>query len=166
MKVKLGQPWPAMRNAILVSALLLAACAKDPASEPPVALQPGDYEVQVGGGTLVSLADHQTKGRVCLAEDAAADFPENPLGHLIEDWDGCSDSVDEPRGNAFSGKRECDQSDRRHTPVLVRFTGSHGADSFELRGAVTQGSDEGGGVMRLGSGDFSVSGQRVGACPA
>lgn len=153
-----------MRHAFVCTALLLAACARDPASEPPVALQPGEYAVQVGGGTLVELADHQRTGRVCLAEDAAADFPENPLGHLVEDWDGCADSADEPKGNALGGKRECDESDHRHTPVLVQYTGSHTADSFELHGAVSQGSDENGSVMRLGSGEFSVTGQRVGEC--
>lgn len=150
-----------MKRVILLS-LLLSGCARDPASEPAVELLPGLYEVRVGGGTVVRLPSDRRTAQICFWPPDALTFPKNPLYPTIGDWDGCSDTLDEPLGNAISGKRRCD----RKAPMTVAYAGSHTTDSFELRGTVTQGDDEGGGVMRLGSGDFSIRGKRVGDCTA
>jgi hypothetical protein len=50
-------------------------------------------------------------------------------------------------------------------PALMTYTGSHTADSFRMEGTLSQGHDEGGGVMHLGSGDFVITGKRIGECP-
>ena len=147
---------------LLALSLLLAGCTPDPASEPPVELLPGLYEVRVGGGTLVRLPSDERTARICFDPVDAMTFPKTPLFPTIGDWDSCTESPDEPRGNAISGKRQCD----RKSPMTVAYSGSHSADSFDLRGTVTQGDDEGGGVMRLGSGDFSIEGKRIGDCTA
>lgn len=148
-----------MKKAFLL-AILLCGCARDPASEQPVELKPGLYEVTVGGGTLVRLPSDQRTDRICLSVPDAIDFAKSPLYPTIGAWDSCTESPDEPKGNALSGKRQCD----RRAPLTVAYTGSHTADSFELRGTVTQGSDENESVMRLGSGDFSISGKRITDC--
>lgn len=48
--------------------------------------------------------------------------------------------------------------------MRAAFSGSHTTESFELKGQVTQCNQEGGGVMNLGSGEFSITGNRVGDC--
>lgn len=144
-----------------VLALLLAGCARDPATEPPVELQPGLYEVQVGGGTVVELKSGERTERICFYPPDALTFPNTPLYATVGNWDGCSDTPDDPRGNAISGKRQC--LDRR-VPLTATYAGSHTTDSFELRGTVTQSDDEGGSVMHLGSGDFTITGKRIAPC--
>jgi hypothetical protein len=143
----------------------VAGCSS-PEKEQPVDLQPGTYEVTVGGGTIVALASGQRTDRICFQSDNAVAFPREPLSHIIEHWDDCSDELADPKGNAISGARKCTggEGHRRKVSVLATFSGSHSTDSFKIEGAVSQGEGEGGGIMRLGSGDFTITGHRVGDC--
>jgi hypothetical protein len=147
-----------MKMSVGLCAFLLVACTTKPEDQPPVELQPGSYEVLVGGGTLVQLKSDERRGEVCIFD--AAQFKSAPLAQIQSPPEDCSDEAAEPRGNALSGKRTCD----RKTPIVIEYTGSHTADSFEFKGTVAQGSDENASVMRLGSGDFSVTGKRKGDC--
>lgn len=151
-----------MKRLIALS-LLLAGCGRDPASEPAVELQPGLYQVVVGGGTIVRLPSDERSDQICLSPPDAIDFAKSPLYPTIGAWDGCVDTAGEPKGNAISGKREC--LDRK-TPMTATFAGSHTVDSFEIHGTVAQGDDESASVMHLGSGDFSLTGKRLGDCSA
>lgn len=160
-----------MRNLVSVMTAMmmagLAACAKpDPASEVPVDLLPGLYQVRVGGGTIVDLKSGGMSGEICFAIDNALAFPSNALSHLVPDWEGCSTSYDDPKGNAVSGLRTCPGGDgyRRKKTTRANFAGSHSTDSFLIEGEVRQGDDEGGGVMHLGSGPFQIKGKRIGDC--
>ena len=141
-------------------AVLVPGCSADPASEPPVQLLPGSYEVAAGGGTMVELRGGKRSDLLCIAADSATMFKSNPLAQLTSDWEGCSDVYAEPRGNALAGSRTCE----RKTPVRITYSGSHTADSFEIRGTVAQGDDESGMAMHLGSGEFTITGKRRGDC--
>lgn len=150
------------RVSFLAFALALSACSS-PETETPVALQAGLYEVTLGGGTLVELKSGERTAQVCLDETAAHYFPTDPLAPLIERWENCVTESEPPKGNAIVGARQCN---KRAMPMRAAFTGSHTTDSFELKGEVTQSDDEGGGVMHLGSGEFSLTGKRIGDCTA
>ena len=152
---------------IMMAALGLAGCAaSDPATEVPVDLLPGSYQVTLGGGTIVELKAGGRQAEVCFATDNALAFPSDPVSHLIPDWDGCTTTHDDPKGNAMSGLRNCPGGEgyRRKTSVRMRYAGSHGTDDFTIDGEVSQGDDEGGGVSHLGSGPFQIKGKRVGEC--
>ena len=149
-----------MKKTIVAATIFVAGCSSDPATEAPVALEAGLYEVTVGGGTLVEFKSGKRTEQICFWSADAVTFPTNPLVHTIGEWDNCTSQLDEPRGNAISGARLCD----RKAPMTVAYSGSHTTNSFDIRGTVTQGSGEGGGVMRLGSGDFAIVGKRVGNC--
>lgn len=150
---------------LLALVLPLAACAgADPASEPPVELKPGLYEISIGGGTFIELPDGQRTSGKCLGHDAALDFTRRPLAVATKSWPGCSEETEPRQGNAIKGKRVCPETSKRSTSTLVEFTGSHSDSSFEFAGWVSQGEDEGNGVMHLGSGEFKVTGKRVGDC--
>jgi hypothetical protein len=145
---------------------LFALCAQgcstsDPATEQPVVMQAGLYDVTLGGSTVVALKSEGRTTQVCLDSSGAAQFPIDPLGPLVKAWSTCSSQLDEPRGNAMSGKRMCRE---RKTPMTATYTGSHTVDSFKIEGKVTQGADETEEMMRLGSGDFSLLGKRVADC--
>jgi hypothetical protein len=149
-----------MKKLLCACAVLVAGCSSNPETETPVQLLPGSYEVMAGGGTMVTLRGGERRGLICIGADSATMFKSDPLAQVTADWEDCSDEYADPKGNALSGTRRCD----RKTPVLVTYTGSHTADSFEFKGTVSQGSDETGAVMRLGSGDFTVTGKRKGDC--
>ena len=55
-----------MKKSIGLCAFLLCGCTTKPEDQPPVDLQPGMYEVQVGGGTLVRLKSDERVGEVCI----------------------------------------------------------------------------------------------------
>ena len=147
-----------MKKSIGLCAFLLVGCTTKPEDQAPVELHPGMYEVQVGGGTLVRLKSDERVGEVCIFD--AAQFRSSPLAQIQSPPEDCSDEPAEPKGNALTGRRTCD----RKTPIRIDYAGSHTTDSFEIRGTVAQGSDESGMAMRLGSGEFSVTGKRIGAC--
>ena len=147
-----------MKKSIGLCAFLLCGCTTKPEDQPPVELQPGMYEVQVGGGTLVRLKNDERVGEVCIFD--AAQFKSSPLAQIQSPPEDCLDEAAEPKGNALTGKRTCD----RKTPIRIEYAGSHTTDSFEIKGTVAQGSDESDMAMRLGSGEFSVTGKRKGDC--
>jgi len=150
-----------MRVVIATAALVAFAGCSKPEAEAPVDLAPGLYEVTLGGGTMIALKSDQRTDSICFAPANVLACPREPLSHILPAWDGCADEAQEPQGNVIRGARRC--SDRK-TPVTIEYAGSHSTDSFKIEGSLVQGSDEGGGVMHLGSGEFSISGKRVGDC--
>jgi Protein of unknown function (DUF3617) len=150
-----------MRHLFAAAALLALAGCSNPETEPPVDLAPGLYDVTLGGGTLIELKSKQRTDSICFAPENTFAFPSEPLSHILPQWDGCADEAQAPAGNAIRGARRCPD---RKMPLNLEYAGSHSTDSFTIEGTVMQGSGEGGGVMQLGSGDFSISGRRVGDC--
>ena len=127
----------------------------------PVDVRPGLYSVRLGGSTVVELNSGTRTDEVCLDSVDALQFPTDPLGPTIERWENCSKQLNQLKGNAMRGARLCVA---RAVPMIARYTGTHTRDSFKVVGAVSQGTDETASVMRLGSGDLSIIGRRIGDC--
>ena len=158
----------------MLSAAAIVACSPDSGSdtklqqkpdpnaeaEQPIGLMPGLYEVSIGGGTMVRLASGEYDGRLCFSAADADAFPRHPLHHIFPEWAGCSAVDSAPKGNAVRGKRTCET----RLPASISYSGSHTANSFTLAGSVAQGHDETAMAMHLGSGDFTITGKRVGPC--
>jgi len=149
------------RFSVLVLSMLSACSAPDPAQELAVALQSGRHDIVVGGGTLVQFSSESAHGSKCFVSADAADFKRRPLAIATRQWPGCTETVEPSAGNAIAGKRRCPH---RKAPVTVTFAGSHTTDRFTLEGEVKQGDDEGGGIMRLGSGPFRSTRPRTRVC--
>jgi Protein of unknown function (DUF3617) len=152
----------------IAAAAAIAACSgpeESPfdiaARETPVALEAGLYELRLGGATVVQLKSGSRTDEICLNSYDAAQILSNPLAKMLPPWENCVDEMETPRGNTLTGERRCE---KRKTPMTASYSGTHTADSFQIQGMVKQGSDESASIMRLGSGDFSISGRRVGAC--
>lgn len=135
---------------ILMLFPLMAACGADPASETPVALKPGNYDVWVRGGAMIEAPNGTARQQVCLGEWQARDFPQHPLEKTVRKWNGCSDKTDPPRGNQMSGTRTCPKG-------IATFNGEHGEDRFTIRGTTSS---------RSGAKEepFTVTGRRTGDC--
>lgn len=133
----------------------------DPAGETPVQMQSGLYEVTLGGATLIRLRSGTRTDRICLTSYDASQFPRNPLDFIIEPWADCGPEIVEPIGNSIKGARRCAT---RKVPMIAAYTGRHTTDTFEVDGMITQGQGETASIMRLGSGEFSLKGERIGDC--
>ena len=131
--------------------MLLAGCGgADPASETPVDLKPGKYDVFVRGSHLFEAPDNPGRSDVCLSEFEAREWPKHPLEKTTRKFNGCFDTIDEPKGNALSGTRKCPKG-------TATFTGEHSDERFTVRGTVkssTSDKEEG----------FTISGRRTGDC--
>ena len=149
-------------------AMTLASCSLDNRSdyerakaEVPVDLQAGLYELRLGGATLIELVSGERTGQLCLNSYDASQLPKDALSKVAEPWEGCATLPNVPQGNAMSGSRKCEE---RKVPMTATFTGTHTRDRFEINGLVAQGAGESASIMRLGSGEFSIVGKRIGEC--
>ena len=129
--------------------------------ETPISLVAGLYEVRLGGATLLELKSGSRTHEVCLNSYDAMQFPKDPLSWTAETWENCSSELDAPKGNGMSGARVCLE---RNMPMTARYTGTHDTETFSIDGVIKQGSGENESVMHLGSGNFIISGKRVGDC--
>ena len=159
-----------MRHHLLFLApiLMSTGCSNDSrsayeiaAAESPVELQAGLYEIRLGGGTVVELKSGERTDQICLNSYDASQLPKDVLSKTIEPWEGCANLPDPPRGNAMSGARTCAE---RKVPMSATYAGRHTSNSFRIEGLVKQGEGETASIMRLGSGEFSIAGKRIGDC--
>lgn len=146
---------------MILLAATVTACAKSPEDEAPVRLSAGLYEVTIDGGTLVGHPSHQPTEKICYSQADADGFGQAPLDRAVPLWPGCDNATVPPKGNAVGGERTCPQ---RAMPMRITYKGRHDATSFRIDGHVGQGTGETDSIMQLGSGDFDMSGTRVGDC--
>lgn len=139
---------------LVVAAPLLAACScsagRDAASEPPVDLKPGLYDVWVRGSRLFEAPDKPAQSNVCFSEWQAREWPKHPLEQTTRKFSGCYDTIDEPRGNALSGTRKCPKG-------VATFEGEHGDERFVVRGTVKSSTSD-------KTEEFTITGRRIGDC--
>lgn len=150
------------KAALPLGALLAVGCS-GPEGEDPVALKPGLYAVDTGGGEVLFLKNGETRMELCLAAADAAALLADPLGTLAYPWDRCREAPAPVRGNAMSGERVCGPDDGGQPWAHIQFKGSHGQDRFKLEGHSSHPGDRAG-MTDFRSGDFAISGERVGDC--
>lgn len=153
-----------MRAGLVIAAALLAGgcggAATDPASEAPVDLQPGLYDVIATGGTLMEVSPGRSRDQLCLSHDQAQQLPSYPMENVTRHWRGCKDTYQPRKGNAFGGHRVCPRTSRRLNKALADYTGHVTPDSFVMTGDVRVGEDGKG----FGNGHFTLRGKRIGDC--
>src|SRR3954471_20760385 len=94
---------------LLCACLCLFACSSDPASEAPVELRTGMYQVNIGGGTIVDLSHGRQSGEICLDPSQTSELPGDPLQVLTGSWSDCLAQIEPRKGNAIGGTRTCDE---------------------------------------------------------
>jgi hypothetical protein len=146
--------------------LSLAACS-NPSSQDPVELQPGRYAVSISGvGNLLGGADSQSEEKsLCIVPDHASTFASAPLRSIIKLHDGCSDKIDERKGNAFGGSRRCSlAADGISIESTLSYTGVLKVDGFQIDGKSELKGTDAEGTNQNGGGKLTVRGQRTGDC--
>lgn len=142
---------------VSILALVASGCG-GPASEDPVDLEPGRYEIQA---VARGLGGESKSESLCILPDRATKFTDNPLqGIGIKSSSECPLKT-KREGNAFSGSQSCTtgSSETGMASVKLDYEGSLTRNSFTIEGN-TQLEVEG----RNAGGSFSVTGKRSGDC--
>lgn len=141
----------------IILCLTLAAC-RDAASEAPVDLQPGLYDLSSSGIVLESGGERHEK---CFDASEAREFSLSPLRQAIGRWRDCSDTPEPRQGNATSGKRFCKgASFRDDDESIYTYTAETSTDGFVIEGE-TKDKEDGSGPD---TGRWRVMAHRKGDC--
>ncbi len=158
-----------MRTLVVAMAMTALAGCSGAAEEPPVDLLPGLYAVKIVGEASVTLDDRSDQGNICFSADNVVNFAADPLQRLVPDWPGCIATEERLTGNRLAGGRKCrmDGAKRGEGSMLLAFTGHHTTNAFAMSGTLVHGDHEqpGGPYIDAASGDFTITGQRIGDCP-
>jgi len=147
-----------MRPFVILGALAVLSACRDAASEEPVDLQPGAYDLSSSGIILDSGGE---RGSVCLLASDAKDFAYRPLRYGNGSWRGCTDTAEPRKGNAVTGKRFCKGASFRDDDESVyTYVAEISADSFVIKGE-TKDKEDGSGPD---TGPWRIIARRTGDC--
>ena len=108
----------------------MAACAEtsDPASETPVDLEPGNYNVTISGkGIFKNAGSGKKPGTICVTRSDRDSFPHKLAENYYKLHPACQVSRGSREGNAISGEIKC--------PVDPKM--ATGSSRFVYNGAVS-----------------------------
>jgi hypothetical protein len=149
-----------IKFAVLSAAFALAACS-DAASEAPVELKPGKYQIVIQGlNRIDGTKEH------CVMPEEAARFPSDPVRLFLPTAlrDSC-DSQGDRKGNALTGTMTCKiQNADMRAEIDLNWTGRMQADNFDVAGdEVLKGVNgpEGGSAPMS---KVTVTGKRISDC--
>lgn len=125
-----------IRVAVLIVALsaLLAACspAGDPATQEPVELSPGLYQITLLGAGMAQFTQQspgKTEDEVCVRSSDVSRFPDRMARNYFSMHPGCTASPEPREGNAFVGTVTCPlDPDRASGKITIEYEGVVSAD--------------------------------------
>lgn len=149
-----------MRAALgLLFVVMLGAC-RDAATETPVDLKPGLYDINVSGDQYLYAARNEPSTRKCLSDFEAKEVGRLPMLHATYRDDDCTDKVEERQGNAIRGSRFCVRAARRpDDDWQATYVAEISKDGFIIKGETRDEFDETGGMTM-----WRAVGRRVGDC--
>jgi hypothetical protein len=130
---------------VVATGLALTGCteARDPASEEPATLLPGQYRVSIGGDMqggmpFASKVARDEQDGFCLAAGYGEDVPEMLVRQHMGMTEGCSLDAAPRQGNAFSGKLSCPTDPERAAggSFDITYSGAVSSDRVEINGQI------------------------------
>jgi hypothetical protein len=147
-----------MRAVIILGAVAALSACRDAASETPVDLQPGLYDLSSSGIILESGGE---RGSVCLSATDARDFSYAPLRNANGAWRDCTDTAEPRQGNAVIGKRFCKGARfRDDDESIYTYVAEISTDGFVIKGE-TKDKEDGSGPD---TGPWRIVARRTGDC--
>jgi hypothetical protein len=160
--------------------IMLAGCRGDPATETPITMKPGLYEVQTPGISLagVGMSDSSTPGKKLCLRSGDGDFFAHRVVREALATDGCADPVNERAGNQLTSTIRCSIKDNEVSgDYYFRGRGRISEDAFasdfkiDLSEIDHKGNKDAQQGMQMlqamqGVGSLRISASRVGECPA
>lgn len=130
---------------VVATGLALSGCteARDPASEEPATLLPGQYKVSIGGDMqggmpFASKVARDEQDGFCLAAGYGEDVPEMLVRQHMGMTEGCSLDAAPRQGNAFSGKLSCPTDPERAAggSFDITYSGAVSPDRIDISGQI------------------------------
>lgn len=139
--------------------LMLGACS-DAASQAPVDLKPGLYDINVSGDQYLYAARNEPRAQKCFTDFEAKEVGRLPMLHATYRDDDCTDTVEGRQGNAIKGKRFCSRAAfRDNDDWQATYVAEISEDGFIIKGETRDEFDETGGITQ-----WRAVGRRVGDC--
>jgi hypothetical protein len=131
--------------AVLAAALsgLMAGCspAGDPATQEPVELTPGLYEITASGVSLdryVRTDPDAPKDQVCVTAGETAEFTDGLVNKHLVLHPGCTTVADPREGNTMAGTITCPMDPLiADSAVTIAYQGKIAADSVRVTSKMT-----------------------------
>lgn len=130
---------------VVATGLALSGCTetRDPASEEPATLLPGQYKVSIGGDMqggmpFSSKIPKDEQEGFCLAAGYGEDVPEMLVRRHLGMTEGCSLDAAPRQGNAFSGKLSCPTDPERAAGGRfdITYSGAVSTDRVDISGQI------------------------------
>ena len=149
-----------MRIAIGLTLILMLGGCGDPASETPVAMKAGLYDISALGESYVEISPSNTRDKKCLSAFDVSEFERFPMLHGTRRLPECSESVEPRKGNLVLGRQRCTSGHLDQDETVSTYEVVIAEEQFVIKGQVKDRRDGTGPE----TGTFTVIGRRVGDC--
>ena len=149
-----------MRVALTFGMICLLGGCGDPATETPVALKAGLYDIAAMGESYVEISSGSTSDKKCLSAFDVSEFERFPMLHGTRRLPECSETVEPRKGNLVLGRQRCTSGHLDQDETVSTYEVVIGEEEFIINGTVKDRRDGSGPE----TGNFMVIGRRIGDC--
>ncbi|WP_309602441.1 hypothetical protein [Sphingomonas sp.] len=149
-----------MRFILGVGLIVSIGACSNPATQAPVDLQPGLYDVVATGESYVEIEASATRANICVTDFDSREFERFPMVHATRRRNDCVDTVEPRQGNLVLGKRRCAATFRGNDESNWTYRLELRPTQFRIQGMVKDHEDGSGSE----TGPFTVVGTRTGDC--
>ena len=149
-----------MRVALTLGLVFLLTGCSDPATQTPVALKPGQYDISALGESYVEISPSNTRDKKCLSAFDVSEFERFPMLHGTRRLPECSETVEPRKGNLVLGRQRCTSGHLDQDETVSTYEVVIGEEEFMIKGTVKDRRDGTGPE----TGNFMVIGRRIGDC--
>ena len=149
-----------MRVVLMFGLVCLLSGCSDPATQAPLALKAGLYDISALGESYVEISPGNTSDKRCLSAFDVSEFERFPMLHGTRRLRECSETVEPRKGNLVLGRQRCTSGHLDQDETVSTYELVIGEEEFMISGAVKDRRDGTGPE----TGNFTVIGRRIGDC--
>ena len=149
-----------MRVVLMFGLVYLLSGCSDPATQAPLALKAGLYDISALGQSYVEISPGNISDKKCLSAFDVSEFERFPMLHGTRRLRECSETVEPRKGNLVLGRQRCTSGHLDQDETVSTYELVIGEEEFMISGAVKDRRDGTGPE----TGNFTVIGRRIGDC--